>query len=142
MPLAFFPSSSQTRPSVFSSSDIWLKSIPEELKRSSSLDEEVSVEPEEDVVAEDVVALEEDSFACELEEPADTLDEEFSVLEEELLSEEVSFAEDDSAVDDVSAELDKYSISVLELSDSNCSAPVAELSLSPQDASSRAQKMQ
>ena len=94
---------------------------------------------------EDVVALEEDSFACELEEPADTLDEEFSVLEEELLSEEVSFAEDDSAVDDVSADADsaeEYSISVSELSGSSCSAPVAELSLSPQDASNKAKKMQ
>ena len=122
---------------MFSSSDI-------------SLDEEVSVEFEDkSFELEEVVVV-----ACELEEPADMLDEdavaleevvaleESPVLEEELLSEEVSFAEDDSAVDDVSAELDKYSISVLELSDSNCSAPVAELSLSPQDASNKAKKMQ
>jgi hypothetical protein len=136
---------------VFSSSDISLKSIPEELERSSSLDEEVSVEFEEDVVAEDVVALEEDSFACELEEPADTLDEdavaleevvaleESPVLEEELLPEEFPLEEDDSADADSAEE---YSISVSELSGSSCSAPVAELSLSPQDASNKAKKMQ
>jgi hypothetical protein len=131
---------------VFSASDISLKSIPEELERSSSLDEELSVEPEDksfelevDVVAadsldEDVVALEEDSFACELEEDVDALEEvvaleESPVLEEELLLEAFSLEEDDS-------------ISVSELSGSNCSAPVAELSLSPQAASNMAKKMQ
>lgn len=142
-PLAFSPSSLQTRPSVFSLSVTWLKSISEELERSPSLDEEISAELEDRLLEleEDDVALDDASSACELEDAAVPLEEEFCVWEEELLSEEVSFAEDDSAVDDVSAELDKYSISVLELSDSNCSAPVAELSLSPQDASNKAKKM-
>jgi hypothetical protein len=126
---------------VFSPSDISLKSIPEELERSSSLDEEVSVEFEDkSFELEEVVVV-----ACELEEPADMLDEdavaleESPVLEEELLPEEFPLEEDDS-VDADSAE--EYSISVSELSGSSCSAPVAELSLSPQDASNKAKKMQ
>lgn len=123
-----------------------------------SLDEEVSVEFEDksfeleevvvvaceleepaDMLDEDAVALEEDSFACEPEEPADTLEEESPVLEEELLPEAFPLEEDDSADVDSAEE---YSISVSELSGSSCSAPVAELSLSPQDASNKAKKMQ
>jgi hypothetical protein len=126
---------------VFSSSDISLKSIPEELERSSSLDEEVSVEFEDkSFELEEVVVV-----ACELEEPADMLDEdavaleESPVLEEELLPEEFPLEEDDSADADSAEE---YSISVSELSGSSCSAPVAELSLSPQDACNKAKKME
>jgi hypothetical protein len=126
---------------VFSPSDISLKSIPEELERSSSLDEEVSVEFEDkSFELEEVVVV-----ACELEDPADMLDEdavaleESPVLEEELLPEEFPLEEDDSADADSAEE---YSISVSELSGSSCSAPVAELSLSPQDASNKAKKKQ
>ena len=126
---------------MFSPSDISLKSIPEELERSSSLDEEVSVEFEDkSFELEEVVVV-----ACELEDPADMLDEdavaleESPVLEEELLPEEFPLEEDDSADADSAEE---YSISVSELSGSSCSAPVAELSLSPQDASNKAKKMQ
>jgi hypothetical protein len=126
---------------VFSPSDISLKSISEELERSSSLDEEVSVEFEDkSFELEEVVVV-----ACELEDPADMLDEdavaleESPVLEEELLPEEFPLEEDDSADADSAEE---YSISVSELSGSSCSAPVAELSLSPQDAINKAKKMQ
>ena len=132
---------------MFSPSDISLKSIPEELERSSSLDEEVSVEFEDkSFELEEVVVV-----ACELKEPADMLDEdavaleevvaleESPVLEEELLPDEFPLEEDDSADADSAEE---YSISVSELSGSSCSAPVAELSLSPQDASNKAKKMQ
>lgn len=130
---------------MFSASDI---SLDEEISvefedKSFELEEVVVVacelEEPADMLDEDAVALEEDSFACEPEEPADTLEEESPVLEEELLPEAFPLEEDDSADVDSAEE---YSISVSELSGSSCSAPVAELSLSPQDASNKAKKMQ
>jgi hypothetical protein len=125
---------------VFSASDI---SLDEEISvefedKSFELEEVVVVacelEEPADMLDEDAVALEEDSFACELEEDVDALEEvvaleESPVLEEELLPEAFPLEEDDS-------------ISVSELSGSSCSAPVEELSLSPQAASNMAKKMQ
>ena len=136
-PLAFSPSSLQTRPSVFSSSVTWLKSISEELERSPSLDEEISAELEDRLLEleEDDVALDDASSACELEDAAVPLEEEFFVWEEELLPS----AEDEDI--SASAELDEKSIPVLESGCSDHSTSVAELSFSPQAVSSRAKKM-
>lgn len=136
---------------MFSASDI---SLDEEISvefedKSFELEEVVVVacelEEPADMLDEDAVALEEDSFACEPEEDVDApeevvaLEEEPSVPEEELLPEAFPLEEDDST--DVDS-ADEYSISVSELSGSSCSAPVAELSLSPQAASNMAKKMQ